>query len=250
MAGFGRIFGLANASTNYKGILSISNVRNISGNVPFMTPGRSKQNLNEQLGLPQRPKRAMTPFFKYLMTERPKFMVQHPELKYSAVLKTIAKQWATVDPKEKSILREQYEQEMLTYNKMLKEYEQTITSEQRKSLKEARDMKRSRRRRLDLKKKLVEFGKPKRPQTVFFMFLNERKHLKPEHQSRTDWARQMAQEWQEVTAEEKQKYKTRAQELMEQYKKDIKKWEEKMVREGHFDVVSSLRSLDLKSKSE
>lgn len=61
-----------------------------------------------------------------------------------------------------------------------------------------------------------------------------------------DWIKTRAQRWREMSDDEKSKYKMESQRLMEQYKQDLRTWEENMVRNGHIDVVRNRGLLDIK----
>lgn len=60
----------------------------------------------------------------------------------------------------------------------------------------------------------------------------------------------MAKKWAVLPADEKNAIKNDAKKLMDEWKTDIIKWEEKMIKLGHIDVVRSRVSTSLKGKSE
>jgi len=144
------------------------------------------------------------------------------------------------------VLQKMYDSDMLTYCKQIMTYEQSITSEQRKMIKEEIERVKSTDGKLELKKKCVELGRPKRPPTGFLQFVTENKYIRREGQRPTEMIRTLADKWKVMSEEEKEKYKLESQKLMEQYKQDMKEWEENMVRKGHIDVVRNRGLIDLK----
>jgi len=49
----------------------------------------------------------------------------------------------------------------------------------------------------------------------------------------------MAKEWRNMSADAKNKYVVDATKLIENYKIDMKKWEQDMIQAGHYDLLKS-----------
>jgi transcription factor A len=52
-----------------------------------------------------------------------------------------------------------------------------------------------------------------------------------------DWQLFLGNEWLKLSEEQKSPYVTQSKKLLEEYKRDIQIWEEKMIRLGNIDVV-------------
>lgn len=94
-----------------------------------------RKTVEEKLGLPQRPKKPLTPYFRYLMTTRPAIMKENPNFKSVEAVQLCAQKWAEVDEATKKKLTDEYQKEKITYVKKRADYENSLTTEQKDSLK-------------------------------------------------------------------------------------------------------------------
>lgn len=87
--------------------------------------------LEEKLGLPPRPKKPLTPFFRYLGDNRLKLHEKNPQLKSIEVVKLCAQNYATVDPLVKAKYQEEFIKEQEDYIRRRSLYESKLTDEQK-----------------------------------------------------------------------------------------------------------------------
>ena len=87
--------------------------------------------LEEKLGLPARPKKPLTPFFRYLTENRAKLQVANPQLKPIEVVQLCAKQYATIDPAVKTKYQDQYIKDQEEYIRIRTVYDNKLTDEQK-----------------------------------------------------------------------------------------------------------------------
>lgn len=83
-----------------------------------------------------KPKKPETAFLLYIKSVRPKFVGEHPDIKASEIVKKASKEWAKLDPIQKEDFKKVYHQNYELYVQQLKEYENSLTEEQRQLLKE------------------------------------------------------------------------------------------------------------------
>lgn len=76
-----------------------------------MVAGYKSKTLEERLGMAERPKKPLTPYFRFMRETRPSLLAKNPNLKTGEVVKQMAKQWETVDEKQKQTYQEAYKLE-------------------------------------------------------------------------------------------------------------------------------------------
>jgi transcription factor A, mitochondrial len=102
----------------------------VSDNVRLPT-----KSIEDKLGLPQRPKKPLTPYFRFLVEARPTIMKDNPQMKAIEIVQLCAKKWSTIDEATKAKLTEEYQKEKIGYIKRRSDYENSLTDEQKTSLK-------------------------------------------------------------------------------------------------------------------
>ncbi|XP_063972918.1 transcription factor A, mitochondrial isoform X2 [Diachasmimorpha longicaudata] len=214
---------------------------------PCMTYG--SRAIEKKLGIPPRPKRPMTPFIAYSVLERGRIVKEHPDLRPRDIMKKIAEDWKTYSLPHKEELRKNYLHELQEYTKQIMAYEEKLTDEQKKSIKDEKLRGMEATEKVKMKAKLRELGKPKKPPTMFILFMLSRAHTKEKDMKFSDWLSIAAKEWSDAPREVKVKFENETQKLMEQYKKEMINWEEKMIKLGHIDVVRKQVLMDLKGKN-
>jgi transcription factor A len=58
----------------------------------------------------------------------------------------------------------------------------------------------------------------------------------------------MGNEWEKLSEEQKSPYITQSRKSLEEYKREIQIWEEKMIRLGHIDVVRNEALIEPKGR--
>lgn len=76
----------------------------------------------------------MTPYFRFIVQERPALAEAHPGHPQH-LLRVLADKWKILDEEKKNELRSQYKLEMVDYVKNVIKYEKSLTSEQKELLK-------------------------------------------------------------------------------------------------------------------
>ena len=87
--------------------------------------------LEEKLGLPPRPKKPLTPFFRYLSENRTKLQSSNPQLKPTDVVKLCAKQYESIDPAVKTKYQDQYLKDQEEYIRKRTVYDNKLTDQQK-----------------------------------------------------------------------------------------------------------------------
>ncbi|XP_072745474.1 transcription factor A, mitochondrial isoform X1 [Anoplolepis gracilipes] len=204
-----------------------------------------KRNIEKNI-LPPKPKKPLNVFMQYFLSMKDKLHKEYPNCTQQDLVKKVAKQWAHVEPTVKQNLQKQYMEQHSVYKQKLMDYKNSITDDQQMLIKKELVKKEHALEKSQVKQKLAELGKPKRPLTAFILFVQDNKMSKDSHVSQQDWLSNLGKEWKNLTMEAKSKYITDAAQLSEKYKVEIKKWEENMIREGHQDLLKST----LKSKHD
>lgn len=93
------------------------------------------QTIEEQLGIPERPKKPLTAFLRFLNQHKAAVIKNNPHLRYLEIPQACAKKWYETDESIKSELQKQYQKEKIEYLKKLVEFESRLTDEQKARLK-------------------------------------------------------------------------------------------------------------------
>nr|CAD7259583.1 unnamed protein product [Timema shepardi] len=137
-----------------------------------------KQTLEEKLGIPVKPKKPLTPFFRFMGQIRPMVVQQHPSARVTDHTKIIAQQWKKLEPPAKQKFEEEFKKEMIHYIAVRVSYENSLTDQQKMDLQKAKEKKVESKQQRQLKMKKKELGKPKKPITAFLMFFQEKAKLR------------------------------------------------------------------------
>ncbi|XP_076675016.1 mitochondrial transcription factor A isoform X2 [Andrena cerasifolii] len=184
-----------------------------------------------------KPKKPETAFLLYIKSVRPKFVGEEPDIKPSEIVKKASKEWAKLDPIRKEDFKKLYHQNYELYVQQLKEYENSLTEEQRQLLKERKKRHQEGSIDMDSRRKSETFGKPKKPPNGFLLYVSSKKKDKDPHIVPKDWIREVTTSWKKLPDTDKEEYKTRADEMMTQYKQTLEEWEKNMIGLGHPEIV-------------
>nr|CAD7570606.1 unnamed protein product [Timema californicum] len=100
-----------------------------------------KQTLEEKLGIPVKPKKPLTPFFRFMGQIRPMVVQQHPSARVTDHTKIIAQQWKNLEPPAKQKFEEEFKKEMIHYIAVRVSYENSLTDQQKMDLQKAKEKK-------------------------------------------------------------------------------------------------------------
>lgn len=205
----------------------------------FHTSNPLSATLEEKLGLPARPKKPLTPYFRFLKENREKISRENPDKKMVEIIQLCAKQYANIDPALKAKYQDQYLLEQEDYIKKRTAYESKLTDEQRLEISNAKHDAVEKKLRIEYKRKLREHEKPKKPQSGFLRFLKDSIEKVPRNanQSYRDWQKVIAEKWNSLTEDQKKAYNDAATSEFQKYKQEIAKWELRMIRQGNIDLV-------------
>ncbi|XP_039958128.1 transcription factor A, mitochondrial isoform X1 [Bactrocera tryoni] len=199
----------------------------------------SVRTLEEKLGLPPRPKKPLTPYFRYMQEQRPKILAENPKFSTTDIVRVLSKRWSNADAALKKRLQDDYKREQQEFVEIRAKYEAKMTDEQRAELKQLKqDVQDAKDRRM-MRKRIKELGRPKKPASAFLRFLIQERTNSPQTPKQTyrEWHQKCTEKWSRLSDKEKEAYLIESRKDMEVYKKEIALWEEKMVRLGNIDVV-------------
>ncbi|KAL0126623.1 hypothetical protein PUN28_005170 [Cardiocondyla obscurior] len=180
--------------------------------------------------LPPKPKRPLNVFLMYYTSVRNKLQEEYPHCKAKELVVKASQKWAEIDPTIKQNLQKQYLEQASLYKKKLVDYENSLTNDQKVEIVQELLKKGQKFKKSEIKQKLLELGKPKRPLTAFMLFLQSKKNDKKPQVSHKDFLLNMSEEWKNMTTEAKNKYNEESKNLLEKYKIEMKKWEDNMIQ--------------------
>lgn len=216
----------------------------------FNTPSAGLKTLEEQVGLPPRPKKPLTPYFRFMVDMRSKMLAEEPTIKTIEAVRSISRKWKTVDPNLKQRLEEEYKKEKQIYVEKRARYDAKITDYHRSEMKKLKDEKAKVKERKQLRQRVKDLGRPKRPASAFLRYINQQRIINPYLPPVTyrEWYQTCIDRWGKLSPNEKEEFFKEAAVEFEKYRKDITMWEEKMVRLGNVDVVRVKAQVDPEHK--
>lgn len=186
---------------------------------------------------PERPKRPINAYLRYVQSIRANLHAQNPKASPVEISKLAAAQWQVLDAASKSKLEDDYKKDQAVWIQENAKYLSQLTDQQKDDIRQARVDKVEERVKREHKKKLKELGRPKRPMNGFLLFSADKKPKNLNRDQNREQIKQMAQEWAQMSEKEKAPYNNRAADALVKYREDVKKWEEKMIAQNHEDVV-------------
>ncbi|XP_023297483.1 transcription factor A, mitochondrial isoform X2 [Lucilia cuprina] len=208
-------------------------------NLSLSSPSHVAKTLEEKAGLPPKPKKPLTPYFRFMKEQRPKIQAANPNLSIVDIVRKVSKEWVTADSSLKQRLQEEYKKEQQKYVEARTKYDAKITDEQRSQLKELKQELIDAKERRMMRKRIKELGRPKKPASAFLRFIAKERMLTPQTTNQTfrEWHQKATAKWGTLTDEQKHVYIMESRKELEKYKVEISLWEEKMIRLGHIDVI-------------
>ncbi|XP_043651315.1 transcription factor A, mitochondrial isoform X1 [Drosophila teissieri] len=203
------------------------------------TPVVPSKTLEEQVGLPPRPKKPLTPYFRFMREQRPKLKAANPQITTVEVVRQLSKSWSDVDAQLKERLQAEFKRDQQIYLEQRTKYDATLTEEQRAEIKQLKQDIVEAKERRQLRKRVKELGRPKKPASAFLRFIASERTNTPQGAKQTyrEWHQKTTAKWTRLSDSEKEVYMQESRQEMELYRKSISVWEEKMIRLGHIDVV-------------
>ncbi|XP_015174282.1 PREDICTED: transcription factor A, mitochondrial [Polistes dominula] len=238
MAGFGRLVSPGSCT-------NLLNSRCLSMNSYQFISSKTKKFVEDSL-FPNKPKRPLTPFFRYMKEIRPRVVSEYPGHKSNEIVKLISQRWASEDPGYKFKLNKEYDIEYKEYMNKIVEYEKTITPEQRehyimtkKNLNKKKD------------KQATQLpGKPKKPPSAFILYMLHVKSTQQSTVNNREFLKMLSIQWKTLNEQDKKQFVDQAASLMEQYNKDKIEWEQKMMKETYQNMSSFSQTFENPSQRE
>ncbi|XP_072945070.1 uncharacterized protein TFAM [Epargyreus clarus] len=201
----------------------------------LQTCGYTRKSPEEKLGI-DKPKRPLTPFFKFMTQMRPALLAKNPGITSKEAIAWSSKHWQQLDSETKSQMHKEYEKDLEDYKKIKAMYEASLTEQQKADIKQVKEDMVVAREKRKLKAELKEMGKPKKPMSSYFLYAQSKKDLMQSGNMK-EFQQKVKTDWLKLPESEKTKYEKEAQDLMNKYKKDIQAWELKMISIGRTDLV-------------
>lgn len=208
--------------------------------------GKRTRTLESRLGIPERPKKPLSPYFRFMSEVRPTVVAAHPTLRLQDVVKAIAVKWETVDEARKNQYVEAYKTDQIAFLKKRAAYEASLTDDQRFGLKDLKEQIAQNKERLLERKRVRALGRPKRAMSPYLCWLNDPKHRleRLDGEKFVEWQRRGAAIWKTLSDEAKKPFYDRSSAAFNKYSDELLQWEEKMVRQGNVDVVRNIMLVD------
>lgn len=178
------------------------------------------KSLEEQIGLPPRPKKPLTPYFRFMREMRPKMLAKDPKITTVEVVRQLSKSWVDVDPKLKERLQSEYKKDQELYLEQRTKYDATLTDQQRAEIKQMKQDICDAKERKQLRKRIKELGRPKKPASAFLRFVASERTNTPQTPNQTyrEWHQKATAKWTRLSDEEKAVYLRESRKELDQYK--------------------------------
>ncbi|XP_046407738.1 transcription factor A, mitochondrial-like isoform X2 [Ischnura elegans] len=167
---------------------------------------RSVVNADDLRSLPEKPKKPLSPYFRFMAEMRPDLKKSHPDCKVTELAKFLGDKWEKFPQETKQRYLENYRKDMIVYVDAKNKYEMQLTDDQKQLLKRAKEE---------------------------MVAAKENRKLKKE------WVSKLGKEWSDMPPELKATYHRQFSSAMESHRRQIHEWEERMIRMGHIDLVRS-----------
>ncbi|XP_035443618.2 transcription factor A, mitochondrial [Spodoptera frugiperda] len=245
MSSFTQICRLSNFFVgNYKCILT--------GRTNWLAPVQAcnytRKSAEEKLGL-EKPKRPLTPYFKFMTQMRPALLAKNPGISSKEAISWTSKHWQQLDLETKNQMAKEYEKDLEDYKKIKAMYESSLTDKQKEDIKRLKEEMAVAREKRKLKAEYKELGRPKKPMSSYFLYIQSRKDSFKGKDIK-QYQEQVKKDWLKLSDADKAKFDKQASELMAKYKKDLEAWEVKMISMGRADLVRSKPLREKKPKAE
>uniref|UniRef100_A0A8D9B0P3 Transcription factor A, mitochondrial n=1 Tax=Cacopsylla melanoneura TaxID=428564 RepID=A0A8D9B0P3_9HEMI len=219
--------------------------------VNISAAGLKQQSSPPVMNIPNRPKKPLSPYFKFQGLMRHKIIEKNPSIKVIEIPKVVSAEWKKISVADKSKLESEYAKEKEIYVQAVKKYEDQLTPEAIEFLRKEKAERKQKKEKREMKKLFRETGKPKKPGNSFYLFIKDIM-TKTEYQNRSYMSLipTCAKLWADLGESEKQKYVQEYQKKYEKYKRDLLKWEETLIREGKLERIETKGSQTTLSKNK
>jgi len=184
------------------------------------SPVVQSKTLEEQVGLPPRPKKPLTPYFRFMREQRPKLKASNPQITTIEVVRQLSKNWSDADAQLKERLQAEFKRDQQIYLEQRTKYDATLTDEQRAEIKQLKQDLVDAKERRQLRKRVKELGRPKKPASAFLRFIASERTNTPQGAKQTyrEWHQKTTAKWTRLSDSEKEVYMQESRKEMELYR--------------------------------
>lgn len=174
--------------------------------------GSARKTLEKKLGFSLKPKKPLSPYFRFMEEVRPSVTAARPHIKPKDMYPVISTMWNSLDAtaKEKYVI--EYKNELLKYSDIIENYNRQLTEDQCRKIEENVSAANTRNLIKSYKERARELDKPKRPISSFVKYFHEQTDRKAGEQYKV-YMKRMSLRWSRLKRNEKEKYKLTADEL-------------------------------------
>lgn len=169
--------------------------------------------ISRKHGIPERPKKPMHPFLRYLVENRSQ--IHQTVGDHRKVFVAASVQWKKLDENQKQKYKDEYTKEHVVYKQKMAEYEKKLTKDQKLVINDERiRLKEEKVHRAELrntKNRLKELGKPTRSPSSYLIFVSEQR-------KQSVSMKDAQQKWNQMNEEQKRVYQQKQIKLSEAYK--------------------------------
>ncbi|XP_037025093.1 transcription factor A, mitochondrial-like [Bradysia coprophila] len=194
--------------------------------------------LEQKLGIPPKPKKPLTTYFRYVTEVRASVAAKHPTLNVCEQTVLIAKMWNSLDAASKQNYFKAFANDTVAYRQKLVEYYGKITEDDKRKLQskqmELKNEIEIKENMIKQRKKAIELDRPVRPLGGYIKFFTEATDRKP-NETWKDFSQRKTSEWHSLSVSQKDAYKAPAEDL-EKFKRAYTIWKGKMIISGNYNL--------------
>lgn len=170
------------------------------------------KSIEEKLGIPEKPKRPITPYFRFMNEIRSSVKAKNPKLKQVELTPIMGKMWKSLDASKKEKFVKSFKDEMLSFTDTMAKYKKGLTEDDVRKIKETKAELKERKVTLMQQKKSRSLGKPKKPMSSFLIYLQMQTDRKANEEYK-NYVKRVSIRWQALSESEQGKYKPQPEEL-------------------------------------
>jgi len=146
-------------------------------------------------------------------------------------MKIVGQRWTALDAQTKEKYATSFKNEMKSFQPVMEKYNKSLTQEQKEAQEQLKISKELRKEKIEKKRRIAELGKPKKPISPFFQFLQGKVPAGSSMKEHTSTAQKFGPIWKnQMTDDEKAPYVANYARLMQDYEKTLLKWENEMMK--------------------
>lgn len=163
-------------------------------------------------------------------------MNTQPDASFVQIGKQLGQMWRELPEADKDKYKEVYRANMEKYKQEYDNFMANLSDAEKEQLQQDTATKRKKMLALKTKRKLKSLNKPKKPMGAFLLYY-ESQMTNRGTTPITVFLKQVAEEWQVMPETEKQPFLEKAKVEREKYEAELKVWEQRMLAEGHPELV-------------